>query len=71
MLGDQQASIKGLMTDLEAALREAGRSALSDEQKKLARRTEDLLKKLTLDGSWGVHNHAFLEDYSDKDPQNH
>jgi nitrate/TMAO reductase-like tetraheme cytochrome c subunit len=67
MFSDRQASIKSLTTDLEAALREAGRSALSDdEQKKLVQRTEGLLKKLTFDGSWGIHNYVFLEGHLTK-----
>jgi len=63
---DWQASIKNLSTDLEAALREAGKSALSDEQKKQIQKTENFLKKVTFDGSWGVHNHVFFEDYLTK-----
>jgi len=63
---DWQASIKYLSTDLEAALREAGKSALSDEQKKQIQKTENFLKIVTFDGSWGVHNHVFLEDYLTK-----
>jgi nitrate/TMAO reductase-like tetraheme cytochrome c subunit len=66
MFGEWQTSIKTLTTDLEAALREARKSALSDEQTKLVQRTEDFLKKLAFDGSWGVHNHVFLEDYLTK-----
>jgi len=62
MFGDWQASIKSLTTDLDAALREARKAALSEEQKKLVERTENLLKKITYDGSWGIHNYVFLED---------
>jgi hypothetical protein len=62
MFGDWQASIKSLTTDLDAALREARKAALSEEQKKLLEKTENLLRKITYDGSWGVHNYVFLED---------
>jgi nitrate/TMAO reductase-like tetraheme cytochrome c subunit len=61
--GEWQSSIKGLTTDLEAALREARKSARSGDEKRQIERTEDFLKKLTFDGSWGVHNYAFTEDY--------
>jgi hypothetical protein len=60
--GEWQASIKRLTTDLQAALREARKAALSDEQKKLVQRTENVLKKVAFDGSWGVHNFVALED---------
>jgi hypothetical protein len=35
---------------------------LSDEQIKLVQKTEDFLKKVVFDGSWGVHNFAYLRD---------
>ncbi len=57
-----QAKAKSLTTDLEAALREARKSARTDEQKRKIQTTEDFLKKLAFDGSWGVHNYAFYED---------
>ncbi len=60
---DWQGKTKSLATDLEAALREARAGARSDEQKKQIQRTEDFLKKLTYDGSWGVHNAVFVQDY--------
>lgn len=58
-----QASVKTLTTDLDGALRDARKAALSDEQKKFVQRTEDFLKKMTLDASWGAHNYVFAEDY--------
>jgi nitrate/TMAO reductase-like tetraheme cytochrome c subunit len=59
---DWQASIKNLSTDLQAALRGVRKPGLSDEQIKLVQKTEDFLKKVVFDGSWGVHNFAYLRD---------
>jgi len=60
---DWQASVKNLTADLQAGLREARKSALSDEQKKQVQATEDFLKKMTQNGGWGAHNYIFAEDY--------
>jgi nitrate/TMAO reductase-like tetraheme cytochrome c subunit len=61
-----QASTKTMVTDLEAALRVARTKARSADQLKQVQRTEDFLKKLAYDGSWGVHNPVFVEDYLTK-----
>jgi nitrate/TMAO reductase-like tetraheme cytochrome c subunit len=61
-----QATVNRLTVDLEAALREARKAALSEEQKKVVQRTEDFLKKMTVDGAWAAHNYVFAEDYLTK-----
>ena len=59
-------SIKGLIENVRAALLDAGKTALTNEQKSQAAAVETMLKAIEQDGSLGIHNHAFIEDFLTK-----
>jgi len=50
------------MDEARAGLRGVDRAALSDAEKNELAAAESLLRALELDGSLGVHNHAFVEE---------
>jgi len=54
--------IQKMMGEARAALRALNRAALTDAQKTELAAVESLLRTLELDGSFGIHNHAFAED---------
>jgi hypothetical protein len=51
---------------LKAALRDARKTALTDERKSQASGVESALTAIEQDGSLGIHNHAFMEDFLTK-----
>lgn len=55
-------SIKALTESLRAALADARKKALTDEQKSSLNAVESMLTAIEQDGSLGIHNHAFMED---------
>jgi uncharacterized protein YciW len=59
-------SIKVLTENLRAALRAARKTALTDDQKSQLTATETALTAIEEDGSLGIHNHAFIEDFLTK-----
>jgi len=56
-------SVAALVKDLKAALGEAKKTALTDEQKSQVSAVEAGLTAIEQDGSLGIHNHAFFEDF--------
>jgi len=63
LLAEWQDSVKDLIRSLKSAIGEAKKSALSDAEKTSLRRIEEILHKIELDGSLGVHNYLFTGEF--------
>ena len=56
-------TVKRLLADVRAALQEEKTAPLTDEQKARAAAVETVVQALEQDGSLGIHNHTFAQDF--------
>jgi len=63
ILLEWQNSIKELVSDLESSLKETKALKLSPAQQAEIQKMEQILQKVKLDGSLGVHNFSFIEEF--------
>ena len=61
-----QQSFKDLDGQLRAALREVKKLALTEDEKSQLSSVESMLAAIEQDGSLGIHNHAYMEDFLTK-----
>jgi hypothetical protein len=65
-LKEWQDTTKNLLRELAASLKKAGQTAPAEDRKSEARRMESVLESITDDGSLGVHNYLFIEEFLTK-----
>ncbi len=55
-------SVKNLIFSIKTSLKELKKSHLFEENKTQIKKIEQIIKKIELDGSLGIHNYSFIEE---------
>jgi len=66
MFGEWRETIRRRVEEIRASLHAVYKRALTDDEKAEAGRIEEILRTVDLDGSVGIHNYMFLDDYLTK-----
>ena len=62
IFAEWQNSVRNLIESMKISLRDKSTSMVSNEEKAWLREIEHALRKIELDGSHGIHNHAAVEE---------
>ncbi|MCK4758598.1 MAG: cytochrome c3 family protein, partial [Candidatus Aminicenantes bacterium] len=63
LFSEWQDSVKGLIRDVRSALKESKKLKLSEAEKAELLKIENVLQKIEFDGSLGIHNFPFIEEF--------
>jgi len=63
LFSEWQESVKLLLRDVRSDLQKSKKLRLSDTQKAQLIKIENILRKIEFDGSFGIHNYLFIEEF--------